>query len=284
VGRLDGRVALITGAARGQGRSHAVCLAEEGADIVAVDICRQIETVNYPMARPEDLAETVRLVEARDRRILAFEADVRQLAEMQGVVETAMASFGHLEVVVANAAVCPLGPELPPTAFTDVLDVDLAGVTNTMSATLGVLEAGASIVAISSSAAVSTGGTDTQGSGGVAYGTAKRLMLEVVKDLAMVLAPHSIRVNAVIPTNVNTDMLHSEPMYRVFRPDLAAPTRADAERAFGRLPLMPVTAVEPRDISNAIVFLASDEAKYITGQILAVDAGHLLNRSPFGRR
>ena len=284
MGRLDGRVALITGAARGQGRSHAVCLAEEGADIVAVDICRQIETVNYPMARPEDLAETVRLVEARDRRILAFEADVRQLAEMQGVVETAMASFGHLEVVVANAAVCPLGPELPPTAFTDVLDVDLAGVTNTMSATLGVLEAGASIVAISSSAAVSTGGTDTQGSGGVAYGTAKRLMLEVVKDLAMVLAPHSIRVNAVIPTNVNTDMLHSEPMYRVFRPDLAAPTRADAERAFGRLPLMPVTAVEPRDISNAIVFLASDEAKYITGQILAVDAGHLLNRSPFGRR
>jgi len=284
VGRLEGKVALITGAARGQGRSHAICMAEEGADIVAVDICRQIETVNYPMATPEDLAGTVRAVEGLGRRILAFESDVRQLAEMHQVVATAMATFGHLEVVVANAAVCPLGPELPPTAFTDVLDVDLAGVTNTMSAALGHLEAGASMVAISSSAAVMSGGTDAQGSGGVAYGTAKRLMLEVVKDMAMVLAPHSIRVNAIIPTNVNTDMLHSEPMYRVFRPDLAAPTRADAERAFGRLPLMPVTAVEPRDISNAIVFLASDEARYITGQILAVDAGHLLNRSPFGRR
>ena len=132
MGRLEGKVALITGAARGQGRSHAVRLAEEGADIVAVDICRQIETVNYPLATPDDLAETVRAVEGLGRKILAFESDVRELSEMRHVVETAMAVFGHLEVVAANAAVCPLGRDLPKEAFTDVIDVDLSGVSNTL--------------------------------------------------------------------------------------------------------------------------------------------------------
>jgi SDR family mycofactocin-dependent oxidoreductase len=279
VGRLEGKVALVTGAARGQGRSHAVRMAAEGADIVAVDICRQIETVNYPMATPEDLAETVRQVEGLGRKVLACQSDVRELSEMRAIVESAIATFGHLEVVVANAAVCPLGQELPPEAYTDVFDVDFSGVANVASAALRHLRAGASIMAISSSAAVARGSTDRQGTGGVAYGTAKRLMLELVKDMAMALAAHSIRVNAIIPTNVNTDMLHSEPMYRIFRPDLTDPTREEAEQAFGRLPLMPVTAVEPEDISHAVVFLASDEAKYVTGQVLAVDAGHLLNRA-----
>lgn len=275
--KLDGKVALITGAARGQGRSHALRLAEEGADIIAVDICEQIESVNYPMSTPEDLDETVTQVEDLDRRIVARQADVRDLTRLRTIVDEGVAELGRLDIVVANAGVCPLGADLPPQTYTDVVDVNLGGVNNAVSASIRHLSEGASIVCTGSVAGL-LGATNSPeaGVGGAAYGHSKRGVVEFVRDLARELAPFSIRANAVHPTNCNTPMLQSDPMYRMYRPDLENPTREEAEQAFPSMNAMPVGYVEARDMSNAVLFLASDDARYVTGQQLAVDAGALL--------
>lgn len=280
MGRVQGKVAFITGAARGQGRSHAVRLAEEGADIIAVDLCENIDSMGYPMATPEDLDETVRLVEKLGRRIVPVKADVREAAQLRAAVERGIAELGRLDIVIAQAGIAGMKGEPAIQAWCDVVDTDLIGVINTVQATLPHLEAGASIIATGSLAAmINLERLDTvpgQDLGGVAYVFAKRALSQYIHFLATHIAPRSIRANVVHPTNCNTDMLQSPPMYQAFRPDLENPTREDAEPAFHVQQAMPVPYVEPRDISDTVLFLASDESRYVTGMQMRVDAGGYL--------
>ncbi|WP_433152757.1 mycofactocin-coupled SDR family oxidoreductase [Actinomadura nitritigenes] len=279
MGRVDGKVAFITGAARGQGRSHAVRLAEEGADIIAVDLCQDYETVGYPLARPDDLKETVRLVEELGRRVVAVQADVREAAQLRDAVERGVAELGRLDIVVAQAGVAGMKGQPPLRAWSDVVDTNLIGTINAVQAALPHLPEGGSIIATGSTAALMVIGTiDDPGKdpGGHAYMYAKQALSQYIHELARNVAPLRIRANVVHPTNCNTDMLHSEPMYRSFRPDLEHPTRADAEPAFGVQQAMPVPYVEPKDISDMVLFLASDESRYVTGMQMRVDAGGYL--------
>ncbi|GGN97390.1 mycofactocin-coupled SDR family oxidoreductase [Nocardia rhizosphaerihabitans] len=279
MGRVEGKVAFVTGAARGQGRSHAVRLAEEGADIVAVDICRDVDSIGYALSRPEDLEETARLVEKAGRRIVAEQADVRDVAQLRTVLDRGVAEFGRLDIVIAQAGIAGMKGTPQWQAWSDVIDTNLIGVINSIQVSLPHLKAGASIIATGSVAAlmdiakVDQPGRDP---GGVAYVVAKRGLAEYVHHLALHIAPQQIRANVIHPTNCDTPMLQSEPMYRSFRPDLEHPTRADAEAAFGVQQAMPIPFIEARDISEAVLFLASDEARFITGTQLRVDGGGYL--------
>jgi SDR family mycofactocin-dependent oxidoreductase len=279
MGRVQGKVAFITGAARGQGRSHAVRLAEEGADIIAVDQCRDVESIKYPLASSDDLKETVRLVEDLGRRIVAVEADVRQRRQLADALEHGIAELGQVDIVVAQAGIAAMKGEPPLQAWSDVIDTNLVGTINAIQVALPHLPDGASVIATGSTAAylsplpLQQVGTDP---GGVGYMVAKRMLSQYVHELARNLAPRKIRANVVHPTNVNTDMLQSEPMYQSFRPDLEHPTRQDAELAFPVQQAMPIPYVESIDISNAVLFLACDESRYITGMQLRVDAGGYL--------
>ena len=282
MGKLDGKVAVVTGAARGQGRSHAVTLAKAGADIIALDICADIGSVRYPMASPADLAETQRLVEKEDRRCVTFRADVRDPAQVREAVDGGVAELGHLDIVVANAGIAPLGPDQPGSAFLDSVNVNFVGVVNVVTAAYPHLRAGASIIATGSVAAMFRGVTDIrqQGPGGAGYSLSKREVARFVHDLAMALAPESIRVNAVHPGNVNTDMLHNPTMYKVFRPELDDVTPEDFEPASAAMFPLPISWLEPQDVSEAVLFLASDDARYVTGQQLRVDGGCALKHTP----
>jgi SDR family mycofactocin-dependent oxidoreductase len=278
-GRLEGKVAFITGAARGQGRSHAVRLAEEGADIIAVDICRQIESNPYPLSTPEDLAETVLLVEKLDRRIVTFQADVRERDQLRDAVKAGVAELGRLDTVVANAGILPMAMGQPdPMDFVDAVDVDLIGVMNAVAVSLPHLPDGASIIVTGSTAGMMPNTTDNpqMGPGSAGYGWSKRILIGYVEQMGLHLAPRFIRVNAIHPTNCNTHLLHNEGLYAMFRPDIENPTREDVEPAFTMFQAMPIPYVEPVDISNLVLFLASDESRYITGQQIRVDAGSLL--------
>ncbi len=270
--RVAGKVALITGAARGQGRSHAIHLAHEGADIIAVDYCTSFDTISYPMATPDDFAQTAKEIEALGRRVLTVQADVRDPNAMQRVVAQGIAEFGKLDVVLANAGICAMAAEQPLQAWVDVSGVNFGGVLNTLNAAIPHLKAGASMVVTGSLAALLPSGPGGA-PGGAAYSWSKRSLVTLVHDLALALAPYSIRLNGVHPTNCNTDMLHHEDMYKSFRPDLEHPTKEDAIVAFPSLMAMPTPWVEPGDISQVMVFLASDESRWITGQFIACDAG-----------
>jgi SDR family mycofactocin-dependent oxidoreductase len=281
--RLEGKIALITGAARGQGRSHAVTMAKEGADVIAVDICKQIETNPYPLATPEDLAETAKLVEKFGRRVAPFEVDVRDREALRSAVDAGRAELGGLDVVVANAGILPMG-HLSPLAFQDAIDVDLIGVMNTVAVTLANLPDGSSVIVTGSTAGMMEKTTDNpaMGGGGAGYSYAKKTIISYVEALALQCAPRMIRVNAIHPTNVNTHLLHHEGLYRIFRPDLESPTREDAELAFTYFQAMPIPYIEPIDISHLVVYLAADESRYVTGQQIRVDAGSLLRPPPIG--
>jgi SDR family mycofactocin-dependent oxidoreductase len=276
-GRVKGKVVLITGAARGQGRAHAIRLAEEGADIVAVDLCQQIETNPYPLASLEDLSQTAKSVEALDRRIVARQGDVRERAQLKAIVDEAVGELGRLDVVVANAGIGPIGPQ-GPQAFMDAVDVDLIGVINTVAVTLPHLPSGASIICTGSTAGLmpNTLTNPVLGPGGVGYGFAKHSIVSYVEVLSMQLAPRMIRVNAVHPTNCNTHLLHHDLMYKVFRPDLEHPSREDAEPAFTHFQALPIPYVEPEDVANMVLFLASEESRYVTGMQMRVDGGALV--------
>ncbi|MEV0674301.1 mycofactocin-coupled SDR family oxidoreductase [Mycobacterium sp. NPDC050441] len=278
-GRVAGKVAFITGAARGQGRSHAVRLAEEGADIIAVDICKNYDTVGYPMATAEDLEETKNYVEKTGRRIVTAQADVRNEAELRSALESGLAEFGKLDIVVAQAGVAAMKGQPAMQAWTDGINTNFVGTINAIQVALPHLKEGASIIATASAAALMDAhnkpnpGADP---GGMGYMISKRLISEYVHALATELAVRGIRANVIHPTNCNTNMLQSEPMYRSFRPDLENPTRADAEPVFGVQQAMKVNFIEPEDISNAVLWLASEESRYVTGMQLRVDAGGYL--------
>jgi SDR family mycofactocin-dependent oxidoreductase len=267
MGKLRGKVAFISGVARGQGRSHAVRLAEEGADIVGFDLCEQIDSVEYPMATPADLEETVALVEKLDRRILTKVADVRDAQAVDALAAEAIDTFGRLDIVLANAGIMPItgSQRHDRQAFLDAVDVMLTGVFNTVTAAQPHLIAGGggSIVITSSTAGLKGLGDGSPGSLG--YVAAKHAVVGLAKSWANTLGQHNIRVNTVHPTGVNTPMVVNEAFGRLLA---EVPFMAEQLRN-----VLPVELIEPIDISNTIAFLCSDEGRYITGQAIAVDAG-----------
>jgi SDR family mycofactocin-dependent oxidoreductase len=272
-GRVQGKVALITGGGRGQGRSHALKLAAEGADIVAFDLCHDLKSVAYELATPDDLKQTVAEVEALDRRAVGIQGDVRDLSALTDAVSRTIDTFGKLDIVCANAGVASFVPGLGMEGWAEVAGTNLVGVMNTLHATLPAMSAGGSAVVTGSFAAMIKGGVGGE-PGGLAYSYAKRQLVDYVKWVAAAAALQGIRVNGIHPTNCNTRLLHNDGVYARFRPDLENPTRDDVLPAFATLQLMPgVPYIEPDDISNAVVFLASDEARYITGEFISVDAG-----------
>ncbi|MEW2354694.1 mycofactocin-coupled SDR family oxidoreductase [Spirillospora sp. NPDC029432] len=272
MGKLDGRVAFITGAARGQGRSHAVRLAGEGADIIAIDTTAKVGSVPYPLATAGDLAETVRLVQATGRRIVARDADVRDSAALAAAVEAGVAEFGRLDIVLANAGISAPAPtlEMSDQTWQDMIDINLTGVWKSLKASVPHIVAGGrgGAVVITSSLAAIYANENT-----AHYSAAKAGLVMLMKVMAKELAPHRIRVNTVHPTTVATDMILNDATYRLFRPDLDDPARADFEEAARALNKLPVAALESEDISNAVLHLVSDDAAYVTGATHVIDAG-----------
>jgi SDR family mycofactocin-dependent oxidoreductase len=272
-GRLEGKVALVTGAARGQGRSHCVRLAEEGADIIAIDVCRHNESVtSFSLATAEDLEQTAAEVEKFDRKVLARQVDVRDLTAMQVVVQEGIVELGRLDIVVANAAIVEWGKswEFTETQWRDIIDVNLNGVWNTARATVPVLieaDRGGSLIFTSSLA----------GSKGIAnvapYVAAKHGIIGLMRSMSVELGPHAIRVNTVNPTNVDTPMIQHPTMWGLVVPDTTDPSPEQIRSALAGMNSIPVPWIDPIDVSNAVLFLASDEARYITGVSLPVDAG-----------
>jgi SDR family mycofactocin-dependent oxidoreductase len=271
MGRMDGKVAFITGAARGQGRSHAVRLAEEGADIIATDLCGQLDTVKYPMGTAAELQETVAAVEALDRRIFAGAADVRSMDELQRVLDEGVAEMGRLDVVCANAGISTQGIswELSEQEWDETIEVNLSGVWRTLKAAVPKLieqGGGGSIVITGSTASI-------LGFGGVLhYTAAKHGVLGIMKALVNEVSQYRIRVNLVVPTSTNTPMIQNDGMRELFGVSKEAPMEEYAA-AFQSMHTLPVPWMEPVDISNAVLFLASDEARYVTGTVLQVDGG-----------
>ena len=279
MGRVQGKVAFVTGAARGQGRSHAVRLAEEGADIIAVDRCEDFATVGYPMATPEDLEETAQFVEKTGQRVVTAKVDVADGGQLKSALDDGIAELGKLDIVVTAAGIAGMKGSADLAAWIDVMNTNLIGTINAIHVALPHLGDGASIIATGSTAALmDVAKNDNPGAdpGGAAYLHSKRLLSQYVHNLAAELAPRGIRANVVHPTNTNTPMLQSAPMYKSFRPDLEDPTQADAEPVFYVQQAMKIPWVEPEDISNMVLFLASDEARYITGTQQRVDAGGYL--------
>jgi SDR family mycofactocin-dependent oxidoreductase len=264
--KLEGKVAFITGAARGQGRSHAVRLAQEGADIIAIDICRQIDTAPYPLGTAEDLAQTVKEVEALDRRIVASQADVRDEAGLQAAFDAGVAELGPADIVIANAGIAPMSMHPTHDDWRDVIDVNLTGVFNTVETAIPSMidrGRGGAIVLISSTAGLNGIGGGSRGALG--YAAAKHGVVGLMRSYANVLAPHGIRVNSVHPTGVRTPMVVNDALQEWLAADPSL-----GERTSNALP---VDMVEPVDVSNAIVWLVSDDARYVTGITLPVDAG-----------
>ncbi|HNF04388.1 MAG TPA: mycofactocin-coupled SDR family oxidoreductase [Mycobacterium sp.] len=276
-GRVAGKVAFITGAARGQGRSHAVRLAQEGADIIAVDICGPIDTVDrIPPTTPEDLAETADLVKGFDRRIVTAEVDVRDYDALKAAVDSGVEQLGGLDIIVANAGIGNGGNTLDKTSeadWTAMIDINLGGVWKTVKAGVPHIlsgDRGGSIILTSS-----VGGLKAYPHTGH-YVAAKHGVVGLMRTFAVELGQHNIRVNSVHPTNVNTPLFMNEATMKLFRPDLENPGPEDLLPIGQLMHTLPIGWVEPVDISNAVLFLASDEARYITGVTLPIDAGSCL--------
>lgn len=273
MGRVSGKVAFITGAARGQGRAHAVRLAEEGADIIAIDLCDDVPEMAYPGGSQAELEETAKLVEKTGRRVVARKADVRSLEQLQGAVDAGVAELGRLDIVVANAGVLTaVGPfdQMSEAAFTDTIDINLNGVWRTVKVAMPHLRKsgpGGSIILTSSSAGIRASRQTSH------YVASKTGVIGLMKAMALELGPEMIRVNSVHPTQVDTPMIQNEFMYHRARPDLENPGRDDlAEASLSRM-AMPVPWVDPVEIAHAVLFLASDESCYVTGMAMTVDAG-----------
>jgi SDR family mycofactocin-dependent oxidoreductase len=271
MGSVEGRVALVTGAARGQGRAHAIALANEGADVVITDIAADIVTVPYPLGTVDDLAETVSLVEATGRRCISMVADIRDTAAMDAVVASAVETFGHLDICVANAGITGFGRvhELDDDMWNDMIDVDLTGTFKTIRAVLPhMLERRYGRIIATSSMAGRMGNPNL-----AHYVAAKWGVIGLVKTLAMETANKGITANAICPAAVDTPMLHNPAMYSLFCPELAEPTRADVEPRYEAMNRMGIAWLEPEEISRALLFVAADAARGTTGQVIEVSLG-----------
>ncbi len=278
---FTGKVALISGAARGQGRSHALALAKAGAKIVGFDICEQIPTTKIPMSTESDLRETVRLVEEAGGEMLAVKADARVSAQTSAVVEQAMERFGRIDIVVANAGIDSIDPtiDMPDEAWDDVIGVNLTGVFRTIRPALRpMIEAGrgGSIVLTSSCAGL------TPYPNHVHYGAAKYGVVGIMQCLALELAYHNIRVNAVAPSAVRTDLALNPVLFRLFTGREDA-TEQDAAPIFQDLNLIERPWIEPEEVSNAVVWLCREESRAITGHVLPVDLGFMI-KGPFNAK
>ncbi|MFF0745350.1 mycofactocin-coupled SDR family oxidoreductase [Streptomyces sp. NPDC004111] len=269
--RLDGKVAFVTGAAGGLGRSHVRRLAEEGADLVIVDICRSVDTVPYPQSTPKDLSDAVGEVRALGRRVVARRADVRNRAALQKAFDAGLAKFGRIDIVVANAGIAPLLVKDKVKAWRDAIDVNLTGTFHTIEVALpSMVDAGegGSIVIVSSTAGlVGIGGASN---GGLGYAASKHGVVGLMRTYSNNLAQHSIRVNSVHPTGVATRM--------VADPAVVEFVAQDPILSKGASNALPVATIEPVDVSNAVLWLASEEARYVTGVTLPVDAGFINRR------
>lgn len=267
MGQLTGKVAFITGAARGQGRAHAVRLAGQGADIIAVDLCDQIASVPYPMATPDDLAATVKLVEDTGARIVSRTADVRDRAALKSALDDGVAELGRLDIVIANAGIAPFGDDQ---AWQDVIDVNLTGVFHTVDiATQRLIDQGEGGAVVLISSVMGLVGGSQPGAGPVGYAAAKHGVVGLMRTYANLLAPHNIRVNSVHPTGVNTPMIDND-FTRAWMAEMAHEDSPDMSNA------LPADMVEPEDIADAVLWLVSDAARYVTGTTLPVDAGFVL--------
>ncbi len=268
-GPLKGKVAFITGAARGQGRAHAVRLAADGANVIAVDLCEQITSVPYPLATPEDLAATVKLVEDTGARIVARQGDVRDRASLSSALQAGLDEFGRLDIVVANAGIAPM--QSGDDGWRDAIDVNLTGVYNTIKVAIPTMVkqgTGGSIVLISSAAGLA--GVASPDAGSVGYAAAKHGVVGLMRVYANLLAKQSIRVNSIHPTGVETPMINNE-FTRHWLAKMAA--ESDSPGSMGNA--LPVEVLQADDIANAVAWLVSDQARYITGVTLPVDAGFL---------
>jgi SDR family mycofactocin-dependent oxidoreductase len=272
MGRVEGKIAFITGAARGQGRSHAVRLAQEGADIIAVDICHGFDTVPYDGATEADLAETVKMVESLDRRIVARQADVRDLASLRASVDAGLSEFGRIDIVIANAGIVSFGPALDLTEemWQDMIDINLTGLWKTVKAAApSMVERGqgGSIILTSSVAGIIAFPALAH------YTAAKHGVVGLMRALAIELAPAGIRVNSVNPTTVDTPMIANPAGYSLFMGGLPDVTREQAAVGMKAINALPIPWVEAADVSNAVLYLASEESRYVTGTTMVIDAG-----------
>lgn len=270
-GRVDGKIVLVTGAARGVGRAQAIRFAEEGADVIALDICRPVETTVTPAATREDLDETARLVERTGRRVVTAVVDVRDVPALTSIVEAAVNGLGGLDIVCATAGITSKGAamELTDEMWATMLEVNLTGVWATCKATIPhlITRGGGSVILTSSIAGL-------RGLVGVAhYTAAKHGVVGLMRSLAAEVAPHGIRVNSLHPTNVDTPMIQNPAVRAAFRPDLDDPDREEFAEAARHMNMLPIPWVDPRDVAHAALFLGSDEARYITASTLTVDAG-----------
>lgn len=284
-GRMEGKVSFITGAGRGQGRAHAVRQASEGADVIAIDICEDIESNPYPMATWDDLTQTKSLVEAEGRKCIARKADVRNREELRAALDQGLAELGQLTTVCANAGILPMAMGDPqPMDFQDAVDVDLIGVMNTLAVSVPRLVAagtGASIIITGSTAALipntispSVDPRAIMGPGGAGYSYAKQALVGYTEQMALHLAPTGVRVNVVHPTNCNTHLMNSEGIYKIFRPDLEGEvTKEDFTPASEFYHALPTPWIEPEEVAELVLFLASDASKNITGASIPIDAG-----------
>lgn len=276
--RVAGKVAFITGAARGQGRAHAVRLAQEGADIIAIDLPPDtaMKAVTYSMSSGDDLAQTAALVAETGRTAVTAFADVRDQAALDKAVQAGLEAFGHIDIVAANASILGSGDltwEISEECWQDSIDINLTGVWRTVRSVVpSMLErgAGGSIIITSSTAGLRAAARTA------AYSSSKHAVVGLMRTLAIELAPHMIRVNTIHPTAVATDMILSPSRFKRFRPDLDEPTLEDVAEVLQPLNLLPIPWLEPVDVSNALLWLASDEARYVTGVALPVDAGAII--------
>lgn len=277
MGLVDGKVALVTGAGRGQGRSHAVRLAAEGADIIAVDVAaNSVDTISYALSSEDDLDATVNEVQALGRRAVKAVADVRSLSEMQQAADTGLSELGKIDIVCANAGIgsWAVAWEMTEQQWKDMIDINLTGVFNTVRATLpSMVERGegGSVVLTSSTAGLRAYANTAH------YTAAKHGVIGLMKVLAQEAGPHRIRVNAVCPTTVRTPLVINDSTFELFAPHLENPTEDDVREPFEGLNILPGVAwLEPSDVSDAVLFLCSDNAKFITGIALPVDAGNIV--------
>jgi len=277
MGLVDGKVALVTGAARGQGRSHAVRLASEGADVIAVDICAdKLSTLSYNLSTEADLDETIKQIEASGRRAVKVVADVRSLPEMQAAVDAGLAELGKIDIVCANAGIGTWAVvwEMTAEQWNEMVDVNLTGVFNAVRAALPSMverAEGGSLVLTSSTAGLRAYANTAH------YTAAKHGVIGLMKVLAQECGPHRIRVNAVCPTTVRTPLVINDATFELFAPDIENPTEDDVREPFEGLNILPGVAwIEPSDVSDAVLFLCSDAAKHITGVALPIDAGNIV--------
>ncbi|MGK2237504.1 MAG: SDR family mycofactocin-dependent oxidoreductase [Rhodococcus sp. (in: high G+C Gram-positive bacteria)] len=274
--RVEGQVALITGAARGQGRSHAIKLAEEGADVILVDVPNEVVDIGYPLGTADELEQTAKDVENLGRRAIVIHADVRDLETLTGEIDQAVSTLGRLDVVSANAGIASvpfLSHDIPDYTWRQMIDINLTGVWHTVKAAVPHIlagERGGSIVLTSSAAGLKGYAQISH------YSAAKHGVVGLMRSLALELAPHRVRVNSLHPTQVDTPMIQNEGTYRIFSPHIENPTREDFETASTTTNALPIPWVESIDVSNALLFLVSEDARYITGAAIPVDAGTTL--------